>query len=72
MFALAHLHGGVCGHIVLRSWQGIEDAGGVVGGKDRGGCQQEQGGEGAAHLGNVAEGEAAGQPRGAASGVVGA
>ena len=31
-------------------------AGGVVGGKDRGGCQQEQGGEGAAHLGNVAEG----------------
>lgn len=59
-------------HVIGHAGHLVQDAGCVVGGEGWGGGQQEQGGEGAAHPGNVAEGEAAGQPRGAASGVVGA
>ena len=58
-------------HVVGHAWHLVQDAGGVVGGEGWGGGQQEQGGEGAAHLGNVAEGEAADQPCGAAPGAVG-
>lgn len=43
-------------HVVGYAGHLVQDAGGVVGGEGWNGGQQEQGREGAAHLGNVAEG----------------